>query len=68
MGLIESQTGSPLLGTANVVTNLLRLQDVTKTYVTDGQQVPALGGVSLTVCMANSLPWSDAVDAASQPC
>jgi ABC-type lipoprotein export system ATPase subunit len=50
MGLIESQTGSPLLGTANVVTDLLRLQDVTKTYVTDGQQVPALGGVSLTVC------------------
>ncbi len=49
MGLIESQTGSPPLGTANGVTDLLRLQNVTKTYVTDGQRVPALGGVSLTV-------------------
>jgi ABC-type lipoprotein export system ATPase subunit len=48
MDLIESQTESSRLSEASQVPALLRLQDVTKTYVTDGQSVHALNGVSLT--------------------
>ncbi len=48
MGPIEPQTElSP--ATAKDSTELLRLDDVTKNYVTDGQNVQALCGVSLTV-------------------
>jgi ABC-type lipoprotein export system ATPase subunit len=49
MGLIEPQTGFPPLGTAKDVTGFLRLDNVTKTYVSDGQPVQALCGVSLAV-------------------
>ena len=47
MGLAESQAEfSPLTESAKPA-GLLRLQEVTKTYVTDGQSVHALNGVSL---------------------
>jgi ABC-type lipoprotein export system ATPase subunit len=49
MALIEPQTELSSPGTANDSTELLRLEDVTKNYVTDGQNVQALCGVSLTV-------------------
>jgi ABC-type lipoprotein export system ATPase subunit len=49
MGLIEPQTEFPLLATAKDVTELLRLDDVSKTYITDGQRVQAVCEVSLTV-------------------
>src|SRR5450755_3184740 len=49
MDLIESQTEFPPLPASKDLTELLRLEDVTKTYVSDGQPVRALGGVSLTM-------------------
>ncbi len=49
MALTESQPGFSPLPASKQVLELLRLEDVTKTYVTDGQPVQALGGVSLTV-------------------
>ncbi len=47
MGMIESQTGLSPLSESTQETNLLRLEEVTKTYVTDGQSVHALNRVSL---------------------
>jgi putative ABC transport system ATP-binding protein len=49
MSLTESQTGFSPLSASKQATELLRLDDVTKNYVTDGQNVQALCGVSLTV-------------------
>jgi putative ABC transport system ATP-binding protein len=49
MSLTESQTGFLPLAASKQVTELLRLDEVTKNYVTDGQHVQALCGVSLTV-------------------
>jgi ABC-type lipoprotein export system ATPase subunit len=49
MGVIEPQTEFPPLATANGLPELLRLDDVTKTYVSNGQPVQALAAVSLTV-------------------
>ncbi len=46
MGMIESQSGFSLAEPTKV-TELLRLEEVTKIYVTDGQSVHALNGVSL---------------------
>ncbi|MGB8768725.1 MAG: ABC transporter ATP-binding protein [Candidatus Korobacteraceae bacterium] len=48
MGLIESQAKRSPLTRSSQNTELLRLEDVTKTYVTDGQSVHALNGVSVT--------------------
>ena len=47
MGMIESQVGLSPLSESTQETNLLRLEEVTKTYVTDGQSVHALNSVSL---------------------
>ncbi len=47
MTMIDSQTGCSPLSDLRNVTELLRLQDITKTYVSDGQSVHALNGVSL---------------------
>ena len=47
MGMIESQAGLPPLSESTQETKLLRLEEVTKTYVTDGQSVHALNRVSL---------------------
>ncbi len=49
MGSVEPQTKSPSLQAGNDPAALLRLLEVTKTYVTDGQRVPALEDISLTV-------------------
>jgi putative ABC transport system ATP-binding protein len=49
MGSLEPQTAPPSLQVQKDLAELLRLEDVTKTYVSDGQSVQALSGVSLTV-------------------
>jgi ABC-type lipoprotein export system ATPase subunit len=49
MDLIESQSRFSPSQASKSLTELLRLEDVTKTYVSDGQHVPALGGVSMNV-------------------
>ncbi len=48
MDLIESQTESSPLSVSPSGTDLLRMEEVTKTYLTDGQSVHALNGVSLS--------------------
>ena len=48
MSMIESQAGLSPLSESSKVTELLGLEDVTKTYVTDGQSVHALNSISLT--------------------
>ncbi len=49
MDLIEPKTVSVRQEPAPGTTELLRLENVTKTYITDGQPVHALNGVSLAV-------------------
>jgi ABC-type lipoprotein export system ATPase subunit len=46
MAMIESQAGLSALSDSSKLTELLRLEEVTKTYVTDGQSVYGLNGVS----------------------
>jgi ABC-type lipoprotein export system ATPase subunit len=46
--MIESQAELSPLSESSKTPALLRVEDVTKTYVTDGQSVHALNGVSLT--------------------
>jgi ABC-type lipoprotein export system ATPase subunit len=48
MGLTESQTKPSQLNTSRPDAALLRLDEVTKTYFTDGQSVHALNGLSLS--------------------
>ncbi|MGC2109172.1 MAG: ABC transporter ATP-binding protein [Candidatus Korobacteraceae bacterium] len=49
MGLLKSQPDVSSLPARNNLTQLLRLEDVTRTYVSDGQSVQALDCVSLPV-------------------
>ena len=50
MGFVEPQIKLTPPRAVKDPTDLLRLEQVTKTYVSDGQHVPALDGISLTVC------------------
>ena len=49
MDVIDSQTEFSSTAVSRSVTELLRLEEVTKTYLTDGQSLHALNCVSLTV-------------------
>jgi len=49
MDVIDSQTEFSSTAVSRTVTELLRLEEVTKTYLTDGQSVHALNSLSLTV-------------------
>jgi putative ABC transport system ATP-binding protein len=49
MDLTRTKSEMPSTSEPSGLAELLRLQDVTKTYVTDGQPVHALNGVSLNV-------------------
>jgi putative ABC transport system ATP-binding protein len=49
MSLLQSQPVEPQSSASNNLTELLLLEDVTKTYISDGQPVQALNRVSLRV-------------------
>src|SRR5579863_8791420 len=49
MGSLKSQVRFSALDPSNQLPGLLQLEDVTKTYVSDRQQVQAVSAVSLTV-------------------
>ena len=68
MTVVTSQSKVRTLPPSETRAERVRLDDVTKTYVTDGQPVHALNGVSLSVRQANSWRWSGAADAASPRC
>jgi len=50
MTLVSGQSKSAVLPPQQMRAERVRLDDVTKTYVTDGQPVHALNGVALSVC------------------